>query len=83
MQDLSHLAEGSLTMDSSMHVGNTISRVPPFGAPGSPSEATDGIAVHDRPEPELGAFSDSHLATKTDAGEGAFQLTPRTWRKVH
>lgn len=82
MRDLSHLAEDSLSMGSSMHAGNTISAPPAFGAPGTPSEATTDIKIHGEPEPELTAVSDAHLNTKTNAG-GNFTLTPRTWRKVN
>lgn len=82
MQDLSHLAEGSLTMDSSMHAGNTISVNPPFSPPGSESEATQGIAEHSRPEPDLGPNNDSQLKTST-GGSTSFRITPCTWKKVN
>lgn len=82
MKDLSELARGSITMDSSMHAGNTISVNPPFSPPGSESEATQGIAEHSRPEPDLGPNNDNQLNTKTDVSSGSFSLTPRTWKKV-
>lgn len=69
MQDLSHLAERSLTMNSSMAAGNTVSVNPPFSPVGSESEAYHGIMEHSEPEPDLGANNDSQLNTKcNDAG---------------
>lgn len=81
MQDLSSLARGSLTMDSSMHAGNTISINPPFSPIGSPSEATAGIQLHDRPEPDLGPNNDGQLDTKMN-DTGAFSTHALSWKMV-
>jgi hypothetical protein len=56
--DLSALADGALSMGSSMSAGNTLAEPGPFSPPGSPSEQTTGPQVHDRPELELGEQQD-------------------------
>lgn len=81
MQDLSSLAEGSLTMDSSMHAGNTVSVSPPFTPPGSESEATQGIALHSRPEPDLGPNNDRQLDTKKNPA-GSPHAAAYGWKTV-
>jgi hypothetical protein len=81
MQDLSDLAKGSLVGDASMHAGNTVSVVPPFSPPGSESEATQGIATHSRPEPDLGPNNDGQLKTLTGASAG-HRASDYTWKKV-
>lgn len=84
MQNLSHLAHGSLSMGCSMAGGNVISDAPPFGAAGSPSEQTADLPYnpqHNDPEMQLGPNADKQLSTKgNDAGE--FHVTPRAWKKV-
>lgn len=82
MQDLSSLAHGSLTMDSSMAAGNTMSVAPPFSPVGSESEATHGIPLHSRPEPDLGPNNDNQLKTGVSASP-SLTLTPRTWKTVN
>jgi hypothetical protein len=81
VQDLSHLARGSLVADSSMHGGNTVSVVPPFNPPGSESEATQGIPTHSRPEPDIGPNNDKQLNVKI-SGSTEYLMTERTWKKV-
>lgn len=69
MENLSHLAEGSLTMNSSMAAGNTVSVPPKFAPVGTESEAYADIPRHNEPEPELGSNNDNQLNTKmNDAG---------------
>ena len=58
MDDLSALAEGSLTANSSQGGGNTVSVNPPFSPPGSENEAYEGVDTHSMPEPDLGATED-------------------------
>lgn len=82
MQDLSHLAEGSLVMNSSMQGGNTVSVNPPFSPIGSESEAYHGIETHSQPNPDLDASDDARLGTKMNDA-GAFRVTPPTWKKVN
>lgn len=81
MQDLSSLADGSLTFDSSMHAGNTISVRPPFTPEGSESEATQSIETHSRPEPDLGPNNDHQLNTKMN-DTGAFSTHALSWKMV-
>lgn len=81
MQNLSHLAEGSLTMNSSMAAGNTVSVNPPFSPVGTESEAYHGVEMHSEPEPELGASNDHQLKTAGDSA-GEFSATVLTWKKV-
>lgn len=80
MKDLSELAKGTIVGDSSMQGTNTLSVPPPFSPVGSESEATHGIEIHSRPEPELGPNNDSQL--KTLIGHSDFRPTPVTWKKV-
>lgn len=80
MQDLSHLAEGSIIANASMHAGNTVSVVPPFAPVGSESEATQGIERHSEPNIDLGPNNDKQLDTKThDAG--SLHAAAYTWKK--
>ena len=81
MQNLSHLAEGSLVMNSSMQGGNTVSVNPPFSPIGSESEAYHGIETHSQPNPDLDASDDARLDTKMNES-GDFRVTPLTWVKV-
>lgn len=81
MKDLSDLARGSLTMNSSMAAGNTVSVNPPFSPVGSESEAYHGVELHSEPEPDLGSNNDHQL--KTLIGDtSAWRPTARTWKKV-
>lgn len=82
MKDLSDLAKGTLNGDASMHAGNTVSVPPKFAPVGSESEATQGIATHSRPEPDLGPNNDGQLKTATNGGGSTYTLTPRTWKTV-
>lgn len=81
MKDLSSLSEGSLVFDSSMQGGNTLSVNPPFSPPGSESEATHGIELHSRPNPEMGGNSDKQLKTER-VSEGSAPHTAFEWKKV-
>jgi hypothetical protein len=81
VQNLSHLAEGSLTMNSSMAAGNTVSVNPPFSPIGSESEAYADIELHSEPEPDLGPNNDRQLKTTGDSA-GEFSVTPCEWKKV-
>lgn len=81
MQNLSHLAEGSLVMNSSMQGGNTVSVNPPFSPIGSESEAYHGIETHSQPNPDLDASDDHNLNTKGNMA-GEFHMTPDTWKMV-
>lgn len=58
MDDLSTLADGSLSMGCSMGASNTISVPPAFGARGSESEASESILTHSTPEMDLGTRDD-------------------------
>ncbi len=80
MQNLSHLAEGSLTMNSSMAAGNTVSVNPPFAPVGTESEAYAGIPLHSEPEPDLGANNDHELSTKRDDA-GVRPHSSFTWKR--
>lgn len=80
MQNLSHLAEGSLTMNSSMAAGNTVSVNPPFSPPGTESEAYADIPRHSEPEPDLGANNDHQLDTKENAA-GVRPHSSFTWKR--
>lgn len=82
MQNLNHLAEGSLVMNSSMQGGNTVSVNPPFSPIGSESEAYHGIETHSQPNPDLNASDDRNLTghRRNDAGE--FHVTPNEWNTV-
>jgi hypothetical protein len=79
--DLSHLAEGSLTMNSSMAAGNTVSVNPPFAPVGSESEAYSGIPLHSEPEPDLGPNNDGQLNTKRNDA-GSRPVSSYTWKKT-
>ena len=81
MQDLSSLAKGSLTMNSSMAAGNTVSVNPPFSPVGTESEAYHGVEMHSEPEPDLGPNNDSQLDVKMN-NTGEFSVTPRAWKMV-
>lgn len=80
MQDLSHLAKGSITMNSSMAAGNTVSVNPPFSPVGTPSEAYADIELHNEPEPELGANNDKQLNTKMNDA-GSVKAADYSWKK--
>ena len=82
MQNLSHLADGSLVMNSSMQGGNTVSVNPPFSPIGSESEAYHGIETHSQPNPDLNPNDDSHLKTRMN-DSGAFRMPSATWKKVN
>jgi hypothetical protein len=82
LKDLSEMARGSLTMDSSMHAGNTISVNPPFSPAGSESEASQGIQLHSRPEPDLGPNNDGQLTGNRKTDAGAFHASALTWKKL-
>jgi hypothetical protein len=81
VQNLSHLADGSLVMNSSMQGGNTVSVNPPFSPIGSESEAYHGIETHSQPNPDLDPNDDHNLNTKGNTA-GEFSMTPSTWKKV-
>lgn len=81
MKDLSDLARGSLTMNSSMAAGNTVSVNPPFSPVGTESEAYADIQMHSEPEPDLGPNNDHQLKTLT-GDTGSFRPTALTWKKV-
>ena len=81
MQDLSSLAKGSLTMNSSMAAGNTVSVNPPFSPVGTESEAYAGVELHSEPEPDLGPNNDSQLKT-TGNSAGEFSVAARAWKTV-
>lgn len=80
MQNLSQLADKSIVGMSSMAMGNTISVPPPDGAPGSESEATQGIETHSTPNMDLGAQSDLKDPRKVSAG--ARPATSYEWNTV-
>jgi hypothetical protein len=82
MKDLSSLADGSLVFDSSMQGGNTLSVNPPFSPPGSESEATHGIPLHSRPNPDIGPGSDGQLTGNRKNDSGSVPHTNWTWRKL-
>jgi hypothetical protein len=81
VKDLSELAHGSLTMNSSMQGGNTVSVNPPFSPVGTESEAYQGIPSHSEPEIDLGPNNDGQLHTKMNDA-GSFRPTALTWKKV-
>lgn len=83
MQNLSHLAEGSLVMNSSMQGGNTVSVNPPFSPIGSESEAYHGIETHSQPNPDLNASDDGNLTGHRRNESGDFRMTPSTWKTVN
>jgi hypothetical protein len=80
IQDLSHLASGSLSMGCSMASGNTLSETPAFAPEGSVSEQTQGVGTHNHPEMDLGPVS-RHVDTKI-SGSTEYPMTERTWKKV-
>lgn len=80
MQNLSHLAERSLTMNSSMAAGNTISVNPPFSPEGTESEAYAEVELHSEPEPDLGPNNDNQLKT-TMNGAGARPRSDYSWKR--
>jgi hypothetical protein len=81
VQDLSDLAKGSLTMNSSMAAGNTVSVNPPFSPEGSESEAYHGVELHSEPEPAIGPNNDSQLSTKRNDA-GTRPKSSYTWKKT-
>lgn len=82
MQNLSHLAEGSVVMNSSMQGGNTVSVNPPFSPIGSESEAYHGIETHSQPNPDLNPGDDKNLTGNRRNEAGNFRPTPTTWKTV-
>lgn len=80
MENLSHLAKGSITMNSSMHAGNTVSVNPPFSPVGTESEATQGIETHSEPEITLGPNNDKQLDVKMNDA-GTLHAADYAWKK--
>jgi hypothetical protein len=80
MQDLSHLAKGSLIMNSSMHAGNTVSVNPPFSPVGTESEATQGIETHSEPDIDIGPNNDDQLNVKMNDA-GSVKAADYSWKK--
>jgi hypothetical protein len=81
VQNLSHLADGTIVGNSSMAAGNTVSVNPPFSPVGSESEAYHGVELHSEPEPDLGPNNDNQLNTKRNDA-GARPVSSYTWKKV-
>lgn len=79
--DLSHLAEGSLLMNSSMQAGGTVSVRPEFSPVGSESEASADVPVHNQPNIDIGPNNDKQLNVKI-SGSTEYPMTERTWKKV-